>query len=65
MEVIGLVGEGKGNEGIATLPGIREQTVEDHLANLMRKPGAKNRLEAGVSAVLQKLAPPRPAHDGA
>ena len=57
LEVIGLVADGKGNKEIAKLLGIREQTVKNHVASVMQKLGAKSRLEVGVHAVRQNLAP--------
>lgn len=59
LEVIGLVADGKGNKEIARLLGIREQTVKNHVASVMQKLGAKSRLEVGVHAVRQNLAPQR------
>jgi len=56
LEVIGLVAEGKGNKEIAKSLGIREQTVKNHVANIMQKMGAKSRLEVGIKSVRQNLA---------
>ena len=63
LEVIGLVADGKGNKEIAKLLGIREQTVKNHVASIMQKLGAKSRLEVGVHAVRQNLAPQRSARE--
>jgi DNA-binding NarL/FixJ family response regulator len=56
LDVIGFVADGKGNKEITKILGIREQTVNNHLASIMNKPGAKSRLEVGVHAVRQNLA---------
>ncbi len=58
LEVIGLVADGLGNKQIARELGIREQTVKNHLANIMQKLGVRSRLELGLHAVRQHLRSP-------
>jgi DNA-binding NarL/FixJ family response regulator len=44
-----------GNKEIAKALGIKEQTVKNHVANIMQKLGAKSRLEVGIQAVKRNL----------
>ena len=56
LEVIKLLAQGMGNKEIARSLGIKEQTVKNHVTNIMQKLGAKSRLEVGIQAVKRNLA---------
>jgi DNA-binding NarL/FixJ family response regulator len=56
LEVIKLLAKGMGNKEIAKALSIREQTVKNHVTNIMQKLGAKSRLEVGIQAVKRNLA---------
>lgn len=55
VEVMALLAEGLGNKGIARRMGIREQTVKNHVARIMRKLGLHNRVQVGVLATEHHL----------
>jgi len=55
MDVLELLAEGLPNKGIAERLGISDQTVKFHLAAIMGKLGASNRLEAVRRAVRRGL----------
>ena len=46
VEILGHLGEGKSNRGIAEQLGIHERTVANHVSNILYKINAKNRTEA-------------------
>lgn len=50
-QVLGLLGEGCGNNGIAQILVISPQTARTHIQNVVRKLGAHSRLEAAAMAV--------------
>ncbi|MGD2122552.1 MAG: response regulator transcription factor [Gemmatimonadota bacterium] len=60
LDVIRRLAEGMGNKEIAKSLGIKEQTVKNHVANIMQKLGAKSRLEVGIQAVKRNLASSAP-----
>jgi DNA-binding CsgD family transcriptional regulator len=45
LEVLGLLAEGLSNRGIAERLGISDQTVKFHVASIMGKLGASNRVD--------------------
>ena len=55
LEVLELVGEGLPNKGIAERLGISDQTVKFHIASIMGKLGASNRVETVRRAVRRGL----------
>jgi DNA-binding CsgD family transcriptional regulator len=55
LEVLGLLAEGLPNKGIAARLGISDQTVKFHLAAIMGKLGAANRVETVRQAVRRGL----------
>jgi DNA-binding NarL/FixJ family response regulator len=64
LEVMELVADGKGNKEIAKELGIREQTVKNHLGNVMQKLGLKSRLEVALFAVKLHLNGKLPSGNG-
>lgn len=55
LEVIKLLGEGRSARQIATKLGLSERTVNTHVANLYRKLGVSNRVEAVREAMRMGL----------
>lgn len=55
IEVLELVVEGRTNKEIASRLGIAEDTVRNHLRNVLRKLQVQNRIQAAVYAVRQGL----------
>ena len=55
LEVLELLAEGLPNKGIAERLGISDQTVKFHIASIMGKLGASNRVEAVRRAVRRGL----------
>jgi DNA-binding NarL/FixJ family response regulator len=55
LEVLGLLAEGLPNKGIADRLGISDQTVKFHIASIMGKLGASNRVETVRRAVRRGL----------
>ena len=55
LEVLELLAEGLPNKGIAERLGISDQTVKFHLASIMGKLGASNRVETVRRAVRRGL----------
>jgi DNA-binding CsgD family transcriptional regulator len=55
--VLALIGRHSTNREIAAALVISERTAEHHVAHILRKLGAPNRLEA--AAIAHNLAPPR------
>jgi len=53
--VLVLLAEGLSNEEIAAELGIAENTVRNHVRNILEKLGLKNRVQAAVYAVRQGL----------
>ena len=54
-EVVGLVAEGLSNAEIAEQLGVTPGTVSGHLRTIMRKLGARNRVQVAVWEVRQGL----------
>jgi DNA-binding NarL/FixJ family response regulator len=46
QEILGLVARGDSSPAIARSLGVAENTVKTHLANVYRKTGARNRVQA-------------------
>ncbi len=57
-EVLGLVAEGLPNKLVASALGISENTVRNHLRNILEKLHLNNRVEAAAYAIRQRLAGP-------
>jgi DNA-binding CsgD family transcriptional regulator len=55
LEVLALLAEGLPNKGIAERLGISDQTVKFHIASIMGKLGASNRVETVRRAVRRGL----------
>ncbi|HYZ11578.1 MAG TPA: response regulator transcription factor [Actinomycetota bacterium] len=55
LEVLGLVAQGKGNRDIATELYISENTVKNHIRNILEKLQLHSRMEAVIYAVREKL----------
>jgi DNA-binding NarL/FixJ family response regulator len=56
QEVLALVAQGKSNKEIATALGIAENTVKNHLKNILEKLHLENRVQAATFALRQELA---------
>jgi len=56
QEVLGLVALGKSNKEIAAALGIAENTVKNHLKNILEKLHLENRVQAATFALGQQLA---------
>jgi DNA-binding NarL/FixJ family response regulator len=56
-EVLKMLVAGRSNKEIAAPLGIEERTVKAHVAHLMRKLGAKNRIMLSVHAVTHSIVP--------
>jgi len=50
LELLPLAAEGIGNRELALLLGVSEQTVRNHLSNIYRKLGARNRTQMAAEA---------------
>jgi DNA-binding NarL/FixJ family response regulator len=55
MQVLGMLVEGRSNKEIGVPLGIEERTVKAHVAKLMRKVGARNRISLSVEAIKHSL----------
>jgi DNA-binding NarL/FixJ family response regulator len=55
MQVLGMLVEGRSNKEIGLPLGIEERTVKAHVAKLMRKVGARNRIALSVEAIRHSL----------
>jgi DNA-binding NarL/FixJ family response regulator len=55
LEVLGLVAQGKGNRDIAADLFISENTVKNHIRNILEKLQLHSRMEAVIYAVREKL----------
>jgi len=55
QEVLGLVAQGKSNKEIAAALGIAENTVKNHLKNILEKLHLENRVQAATFALRQEL----------
>ena len=55
QEVLGLVALGKSNKEIAAALGIAENTVKNHLKNILEKLHLENRVQAATFALRQQL----------
>ena len=55
LEVLGLVAQGKGNRDIAGELFISENTVKNHIRNILEKLQLHSRMEAVIYAVREKL----------
>jgi DNA-binding NarL/FixJ family response regulator len=51
MEVLEYLVQGASNKAIASNLGISQQTVKNHMTNILRKLGAGDRTEAAVVAL--------------
>jgi len=62
-EVLGLIALGKSNKEIATALAIAENTVKNHLKNILEKLHLENRVQAATYAIREGLAdaPPKPS----
>ena len=56
VEVTQLVANGLSNKAVAARLDVKEQTVKNHLASVMRKLGARNRVEVALKARKRHLA---------
>jgi DNA-binding NarL/FixJ family response regulator len=54
-EVLQMLVAGRSNKEIASPLGIEERTVKAHVGKLMRKLGAKNRINLSVHAITHSL----------
>ncbi len=61
-EVLKLLVAARSNREIARTLGIEERTVKAHVAKLMRKVGAENRIALSIFAVTNAIVPPNPVH---
>jgi DNA-binding CsgD family transcriptional regulator len=59
IEILKLAAQGTSNKGIASILGISEQTVKNHISSILRKLKAENRTHAVVLALEQKLVEPK------
>jgi DNA-binding NarL/FixJ family response regulator len=50
LEVLPLAAEGLGNRDLASRLGVSEQTIRNHLSNIYRKLGARNRTQMAAEA---------------
>jgi DNA-binding NarL/FixJ family response regulator len=57
-EVLGLLTKGATNKEIASSLGISENTVKNHLKNILEKLHLQNRVQAAAYAIRKGLAPP-------
>jgi DNA-binding NarL/FixJ family response regulator len=48
LQIANAVAEGRGNREIATLLGITEQTVKNHLTSIFEKLGVQSRLQLAL-----------------
>jgi DNA-binding NarL/FixJ family response regulator len=55
QEVLGLVAQGKSNKEIASALDIAENTVKNHLKNILEKLHLENRVQAATFALRQRL----------
>jgi DNA-binding NarL/FixJ family response regulator len=55
MQVLSMLVEGRSNKEIGLPLGIEERTVKAHVAKLMRKVGARNRISLSVEAIKHSL----------
>jgi DNA-binding NarL/FixJ family response regulator len=55
QEVLGLVAQGKSNKEIASSLSIAENTVKNHLKNILEKLHLENRVQAAAFALRQEL----------
>lgn len=59
-EILGLLGDGMSNRGIARRLGISERTVKFHVSNVLIKLRVESRLQAGSVACLLLRRPDSP-----
>ncbi|MFW5897109.1 MAG: response regulator [Bacillota bacterium] len=57
MEVLALITRGMGNREIAQTLVVSEKTIKTHVANIMAKLGVKNRTQAALVAMRERLVP--------
>lgn len=57
-EVLKLIGKGDSNRDIAECLYISEKTVKNHITNILRKLGAKDRTQAAIFAIKSHLIEP-------
>jgi len=62
--VLELVTEGKSNKEIAATLGIAENTVKNHLKNILEKLHLENRVQAATFALREGLLNKPPKKDG-
>jgi len=59
VEILKLVAQGTSNKGIASILGISEQTIKNHISSILRKLEAENRTHAVVLALERNLIEPK------
>ena len=59
MEILKLAAQGTSNKGIASILGLSEQTIKNHISSVLRKLNVENRTHAVVLALEQNLIEPK------
>ena len=59
MEILKLAAQGTSNKGIASILGLSEQTIKNHISSVLRKLSVENRTHAVVLALEQNLIEPK------
>jgi DNA-binding NarL/FixJ family response regulator len=59
MEILKLAAQGTSNKGIASILGLSEQTIKNHISSILRKLNVENRTHAVVLALEQNLVEPQ------
>jgi two-component system, NarL family, nitrate/nitrite response regulator NarL len=54
IQIAKAVAEGRGNREIATLLGITEQTVKNHLTSIFQKVGVESRLQLALAVLRER-----------
>ncbi len=60
LEILRLVAEGRPNREVAKILWVTDQTIKFHLANIYKKLGVRNRIEASHWAIARGLVRPQP-----